>query len=320
MDFLGCGNGQSDGKRYLAGLGFENQSKMKRRGRMIGALVAAVFAAVLGSCSENPFGGDKISSGERLLTGRVALQDGSTPEGVFVWLQGVNLSTFTDEKGEFKILLPPEPGSPAPGTIQTDTVFFYLANYWLESASVVIAEGEFLFGREDVTDDGEIRGPVVMRRFLKIKTDVQPGAIALNSSEPIEVTVSLQGEVGCAVVVNPGIVVKDKFLEVDTLGAILLRGIESGKVFVYRSNPGADGNEQLRVCEEPVRRKLTFDLTSMPLPAGDYEVIPYLSVNPKGVPRELLEKLGFHVNNLGADYLKKPMRREDGHLKVMGSP
>ena len=74
----------------------------------------------------------------------------------------------------------------------------------------------------------------------------------------------------------------------------------------------------LAACtENPVIRRLTFTLSEVLLPPGQYEAIPYLLVDPKGVPQPLLAKLGESVNELSASYLSKPMRREGGGFKVM---
>lgn len=50
--------------------------------------------------------------------------------------------------------------------------------------------------------------------------------------------------------------------------------------------------------------------------AGQYEVIPYLLVEPEGVPQALLCKIGLQVNALDANYLAKTMRRQDGRFEI----
>ncbi|MFQ5632252.1 MAG: hypothetical protein ACE5I1_26070 [bacterium] len=48
--------------------------------------------------------------------------------------------------------------------------------------------------------------------------------------------------------------------------------------------------------------------------AGEYEIIPYLLVQPEDVPQKMLDKLGRDVDMLATTYLNKPMRREGGRF------
>jgi hypothetical protein len=295
----------------------ESNKALKSRLFAAGNLLVVMFPAFFCACAENPFfGDDKITGGKRQISGHVILKDGASPESVFVWLEDFNISAFTNKAGEFRIILPPKPRGQPIGGISRHKAYFYLANYLLSTVQVTILDGEFYYDHDDINKDGQVRNPIRMQRFLSISTEVSPPSVQADDSVTIVVEVKLQADIDCASVVNPKIRVKNKFLPIDTLGAIVVKRLDSDEVFVIRSDSLAENNEQLVVCREPVMRRLNFKLSQTPLPPGKYEAIPYLLVNPKGVPFPLLASLGSSVNELSANYLKKPMRRQNGQFEI----
>jgi len=53
--------------------------------------VSLLWLAVLNGCTSNPFRDDDSSSGATTIQGTVQLNDGSSPEGAYVWLEGFKL-------------------------------------------------------------------------------------------------------------------------------------------------------------------------------------------------------------------------------------
>lgn len=71
-----------------------------------GTLLIIVIAFLLQfGCTKNLFGTDKISAFDE-IKGTVILNDGASPDSVFIWLQDLNLKSSTNKNGEFKIKLP----------------------------------------------------------------------------------------------------------------------------------------------------------------------------------------------------------------------
>ncbi|MCI0698440.1 hypothetical protein L0337_41385 [candidate division KSB1 bacterium] len=94
---------------------------------------------VVGGCTSNPFGGDEITGGNRQISGNLILKDKSSPESVYVWLEGFGLNAWTNNRGEFKINLPPPASQgPAGGVDGVFALYFYLANYSLQSTTVIV--------------------------------------------------------------------------------------------------------------------------------------------------------------------------------------
>jgi hypothetical protein len=273
-------------------------------------LALGLFAALPG-CTRNPFGGDDVSSGHREISGVVQLHDGSSPEGVYVWLEGLDVGTYTNEKGEFTISLPAKSGQgPSSGLNGVFNVYYYLANYDLDSTQVVVRDGEFLYSRGDINKDGGLTAPKVLTRFLRITTLVEPSKAPATYSDRIEVQVTLEAaSADSATVIVPRSIG-------GLLGAILVKRTDSQEVFVYEAVPGAQGNLIVQVGASPRTLRMTFNFTLVPLPPGTYEVVPYLLIAHQTIPRTLMQSIGSNVEILGPGYLNIPFRRQGGSLEV----
>lgn len=267
------------------------------------------------ACTENPFGGDNtVTGGQQEIRGTVTLSDGSSPEGVVVWLEDFNLLSRADAQGNFSIVLPPRPDGEPAGTVSQHRLFLYLANYALAVRQVAVLGGAFFYDRGDVDARGKLRRPVVLQRALRIATEATPHP---GDPDYIDLLVTMQsGGNGCIRALNPLIGTIDRFSAVDTLGAVILKNLDSGASTIFRSLENAANNEILVVCQPPLHRTLTFNTSQLGLPAGRYQAIPYILVEPEDTPLALLARLGPQLNLLNANYLRKPMRWEGGFFEV----
>jgi len=278
-------------------------------------LVAGVYLASLSGCVENPFGEDKISPGSRQISGSVQLHDGSSPEGVYVWLESFNIGTYTDENGRFQVTLPPPRSEGTPGGVSgVFDLYFYLANYRLTSSRVIVGNGTFTYAKGDINKDGELIGPKILTRFLNISTQVTPPVIGGDSDSTayvkIYVKITLQATIDTVTVVFPR-------LAKDLVGHVFLRKLDSDEVYILTTNSvGYVTNSAELIGRSPYNRTMVFDLRPGAFSQGDYEVIPYLLVKHEIIPKELLESLGPNVEELGPNYLKIPFKREGGHFEV----
>lgn len=280
-------------------------------------VILSVFA-----CTSNPLDNNEQVKGDKVtVTGSLLLSDGASPEGAFVWLKNYDIGTHANENGEFKITLPAELRN-GTGTVQRDTLYFYIANYFIERAYVNIIEGEFQYLSGDLDANGRLRNPIMMKRFMTITTTVIPPQLSLTDSGTVVVKVKMQAENGCGIVTNNFVGAQDPRREIgDTtaleLGAVLIKNLETNQLYIVRT-PRVDlGPERLVPCDyDPIFRKLEFVPANISMAPGKYEMIPYLWLNPNNVPIALLEKLGRHVDELNANYLQKPIKRLGGFFEL----
>lgn len=278
---------------------------------LISLLMVAAGLAVLSGCISNPFGDDKISSENRKISGTVRLADQSIAKDIYVWLAGFNVSTYTNEQGGFEITLPPKSAQSANGAVSgVFTLYFYMANYQLDSAQVVVQDGVFAYSRADINKDGKLSAPKSLRRFLKITSEALPSSVAVDYEFRIGVKVTLEALIDTVTVIFPGSVG-------GLLGACFFKRVGSEEVFIWESVPGARTRDAAIIGRVPIERLLVFTLNNLPLPPGQYQLIPYLLVGHQRLPSGLLKSIAADVEELGPNYLKLPFRRQDGVFEVL---
>ena len=281
-----------------------------RTARYAMLIMVGVFLARFSGCTWNPFGEDEISSGHRQIRGTVQLHDGSSPEGVYVWLDGFNIGDYTDGTGQFKLILPAESSHGSSSVVSgIYSVYFYIANYGLDSAQVVVQDGEFVYSRGDINKDGKLYAPMVMRSFLRINTSVEPLSVSANYTGNIEVKVTLTAMIDSATVVVPKSIG-------GMLGAILLKKSDSQTVTIFTSAPYIETRAAILVGKVGRTIGMTFNFINRSLGPGTYEVVPYLLIAHEPIPEDLMESLGPNAEELGPDYLNIPFRREGGQFDV----
>jgi len=264
---------------------------------------------VLMRCTQNPFGGDKITSGHREIVGSVYLYDGGNAEGVYVWLSGFNVGTYTNESGDFTVTLPRESGQGSMGGLSgVYNIYFYLANYYLDSAQVVVRDGEFVYSRANINKDGRLTPPIELGRFLRIRTSMEPPHMQAAYTGPIQVSVTLSSTDSVTVILPKSLS--------GTLGAVLVKRQDSEEVSIYAAVQNLNTRIPILVGRSERTVSMNFNTLTSPLVPGDYMVIPYILVAHERIPEELKESLGSDVEDLCPNYLKMPFRREGGQFLV----
>ena len=286
--------------------------EMRRWKGILLAVTAGIVLVSVFRCTWNPFGEEDITAGYRQVSGEVRLHDGSSPEGVYVWLEVFKLGTKTDETGHFTLTLPPKSSQTSTsGLSGFFNLYFYIANYLLDSSQVGIVEGEFVYDKADINKEGKLYAPKMMRRFLRIETLAEPTSVFANYTGNIEVKVTLTATIDSVTVVVPKSIG-------GMLGAVLLKRSGSENVYIFNSAPLIESREKFLVGKTLRTIGMSFNLLQTPLGVGTYEVIPYLLMAHEPIPEDLLKSIGPNVEKLGPDYLNIPFRREGGQFEVKG--
>jgi len=262
------------------------------------------------SCTSNPFGGDDIAGEKRQVTGVVQLNDQGSPKDVHVWMAGFNLSARTDDQGEFQLTLPPKGSQGTPGGVNGFfNIYPFVANYRLDSVQTVVQNGVFVYAKGDINKDGKLASSRVLRRFLRISTEVLPASVPRSFAGRIGVTVTLEAADSATVIFPQSLG--------DLLGALLIRRAGTEDITIFQTTPGAGVRDIDLIGRAPKSRSTIFNLVQTPLAPGQYEVIPYLLIRHQKLPKGLIEGIAANVEALGPDYLKLPIRREGGQFEVM---
>jgi len=269
-----------------------------------------VCLLIFAGCTESPFQ-EKVDNPQGgQIRGQIALNDLTSPEGAYVWLEGANVSTFTDQSGGFELVLPQSSQNGVNGVFD---LYIYLANYKFATAQTVVQNGKFLFAQGDINARGELSGTRSIQKILDISTAVTPSAVPKNFAGPILVAVTLHAVLDSVDVVFPKMVG-------GLLGAVLFRKVETGEIFVDIPDVGARTRFRDKVGNVPRDWVQTVFLGRGGISSsGVYEVIPYFFIEQKELPPELISSLGVDVNeveNVEAEFAGIPAKRTGGRLIV----
>ncbi|TDI84607.1 MAG: hypothetical protein E2O79_03135 [Caldithrix sp.] len=273
-----------------------------------------LFFLILSSCTSNPFGDDDISGGNRKISGKVQLSNNLNPEGVFVWLEGLNIGTKTDAQGTFQLILPPPSSQSSGGISGVFNIYFYMDNFDIVTKPVAVGGGLFVYSQGELNNSGEFFNAIFLFQSLSIETVMMPNIVAGDTGSVISAWVTLQAMKDTVTVFYPRTVTT---AERDFLAPLLFRNVITNEVFIIEFVlAGLGFSDFIDVTVAPITRQYVTGLSPGLLPVGKYEVIPYLFTAHDNLPNALLKTIGQNVEELGADYLKIPFIREGGQFEV----
>lgn len=271
-------------------------------------LLILVTYSLLISCEKNPFSSTKITPENKEIKGSVSLADGANAKGTYVWLEEYNIATNVDDEGNFVLKIPP--GLRGVNTSGTFNVYFYSANYLLDSAKVAIRNDAVIYGEEDVNGKGYLVLRRPLEKFLKIRTWASPQRIAQKTVSTITITTEISAVNDSVTVVIPN------SYSSGPLGIIFLREIETSNMFIFHALSTYKTSELALVTIIPKNKELTFNFANFPIPVGKYEIIPFLYPSHQKLPKALLQSLGEFAFQPSIFFLDVPFEREYSIFEV----
>ncbi len=263
-------------------------------------------------CTSSPVGGGDISKDFSKIEGKVVLSDSLNSEGVYVWLEGFDISTFTDETGRFEINLP-SAGQDTPNDITgVFNLYYYLSNYYLANTPLAVRDGMFVYSQGEVNQVGEIVVPKEIKKFLHVKTELNLPFVSRDFQGSMIVFVTLGALIDTQTKIDTVSANLINFDD-DFTGRIYFRNIASNAVFEFDTQVA--GADKL-IRNRPETRLMVFYMNRFALPTGEYKIIPHVYVKHDAVPDGLLGSLGVSAEDLGLNYLNLPFKREVGHFEV----
>lgn len=288
---------------------------MKSSNRLIPQSILIILLLAMG-CTENPFEETEITIPRRSIHGQVELSDRSSPDGVYVWLESFDFGTFTDENGRFKMIIPQPQIQAGAGLTGSFRLYFFLANYQLETATIVLRNGEMDFAHGDFDKTGELKEPKYLINLLEIQTEVEPSEIDIDFNGLLSFDLTLRATEDSVFVQFPNMVQ-------GPLAVILAKKIFPDQSFfeVLETNSFSLNAAMIAdtITAAPQRWSAHLKLPAGHLPKGKYKIIPYFLIDQKIIPPvELLNNLGNTIRRPGKDFLNLPMKRSGGDFEVKG--
>lgn len=274
-------------------------------------LIATVISFVYISCTDNPFFTDQEFWSDKLvIRGNVELNNSSDNSGVYVWLEGLNSSTYTKSDGQFELKLPSPASLPGGATAWNGVykLYYYMANYKYEFSSVLIRNGKIEYGNKDVDNIGNIEETIQLTELLRIKTTISPSSTSENyvRGQRIEILFNAYGKTVNFNTYQPmnsysGCIIFKNIDSPYTHSIFVLANMNEFKTI--KLSDSVVWNMSLGGGEE-------WDIEPIPAESGDYEIVPFVLIEQEGLPEELLLSLSEYYKVFTSEYLKIPFKWE----------
>jgi len=261
------------------------------------------------ACTGNPFWNDNVGPSDGLtLRGKVNLSQENSSDGVYVWMENLDIGVFTDEDGEFDIQLPLPDVQPGGGFTDIFKLYYYLGNYEVVSSTVELLRGKFVYDSYDLDKNGRISQTIDLRKKLFISTSVNPDTATIGDSILIHIAVDLKPN---GIPVN---VYTFTHVYSGALDGVFFKHQDEpieNAIFIKKSTIF-----NLSELQNPVQLIAEFHADSMGFKPGQYDIIPYLKIEQMGVPEDLFGSLDESMGAYNYRYLNLPFKRINGHLVI----
>lgn len=291
-------------------------------------LIILGLAAVLSGCTDSFLDGSGDTSGNdgTTLTGQILLAGESSHENTYVYLTGFDISTRTDETGNFRLSIPIGGTSNQAGSY---ALYFYNSTFKYDSAIVQLINGQIPLPQQDLAADGSLKRNRTMAKLVELTTVMYPPVIMIKD----ELFREKENGIGYNVFNNrdtANMVVTARFLQGSegislripltpqnkiAFGIVLQKnsnGVERVKnngFSSWKDYFGGTGRTYSALFQFPITSYVPF-VAPTNITKGEYYILPNLLVHQPGLPASVLSSLISCPQDRypTADYLKLPIR------------
>ena len=260
-------------------------------------------------CSENSLFDQKINPDQfNSVRGKVLLSEENNQDSIYVWMDGLNLSTYTDSSGAFTIELPPAELQPGGGLNGVFKLYYFIANYRIHYSILFLINGKVELNKGDIDSRGNIFPEVWLTKLIDIRTETIPTNIETNYTGDVITKIHLTNMVD-TVWVN----------------TFMFPWGEPGVLVIERNNEGSNevamikssnANWDTQVITEPITWQIINKFAPGFFDPAIYYFYPFLEVVQEDIPPELLASLGEDVYNFSMEYLNIPYKQSPGIFTV----
>ena len=267
-------------------------------------------------CTSNPFWSDSPSK-KINIQGYVFKKDSVSNVPVFVFVDGLGLSTSTDENGFYSINLPSlemENGNFS-GSLK---IYYYIHNYKVSHSTLFITNGRLTSAQTDFDENGALLEPVRLEKIMSLDISIdnfwnRSSADTLKFSlDLVSYNYPISFHSYVDVLSNPRRYVPAGLL----LESVQNKSVyydENGVDFVQVTDMEANQNIQLNYEIAP-NGFLPFiiddyiSLDEQLVQNGAHEIWPYIFIIQEDVPEEIYSVMGLQtIESISVDYLKIPI-------------
>jgi hypothetical protein len=273
-------------------------------------MICLVLITYVWNCTDNPFFEDTVIPPS--IRGRVILNDGTTPDKVYVWFKQLNLCTTTDAEGNYNLTIPETLHQPQGGLHGKFPVYFFMSNYRIDSLMVDFVNGRLL--EEDAQPD------VCLEKILNIRTHFSSSVVSVSDLDSLVVHFYAQSMLYLISVDACFNVLENPEEEPEFMGGFL-KGVDAQQdsVFPFLLEYPLPGqrNVMFRVpMWEDELPSFVFMDTAGTVPPGEYEVIPYLRIRHEDIPMGLWNQFGENATCFHPDFTNIPMKIANNRIRL----
>lgn len=280
----------------------------------LGILLASclVLQICVWNCTDNPFFKDTIMPPS--IRGRVILNDGTTPDRVYVWFKQLNLFTHTDKEGNYLLTIPETLHQPLGGLHGKFPVYFFMSNYRIDSVEVDFVNGWLL--EEDAQPD------ICLDKILNIRTQFSSSVVSVSDLDSLVVHFYARSMLYLIAVDACFNILKNSEEDPEFIfmgGFLKSVDTQQDSVFPFLLEypfPGQK-NVMFRVpMWEDELPSFVFMDTAGTVPPGEYEVIPYLRIRHEDIPMGLWNQFGENATRFHPDFTNIPMKIKNNRIRL----
>ncbi len=282
---------------------------------LTGLVACAVILAVI-SCTKSPLGENTISGDTDTISGKVMLDTNTVAKNALIWLDGLNVSTYADENGNFTLKIPPvlsQGGSG--GYTGTLSMYFYVGNYAMSKQAVALQSGRFIYNSGPIDKKGKLKSNIILRKLLDIDIELLPQLLVFGADPQIKITVTLTAVQDTVSVYFPGVVD-------GTIGPIIIANQETGEHRAVQTTLiGVISGPDTKTLQagESQRRIYLLGAGFFENKTARYELIPYLLLRHQVIPNRFYLNPGGGALTSLENYWQLPFDRTNSILNTQKS-
>jgi len=261
---------------------------------------------IIAACTNNPFFVVNTARDTHIVRGKVLLESGESPKDIYVWLEKLNISTRTNDIGDFQIELPRT--DELSGYNDDLKLYYYVGNYAIEYSDLLVVDGIFQFDKYDVNNEGFLKETIILTKLIDIATTLEPSSISADYTDSMKIEVEITN-------LDTDLLVIGQMKSEKTLSGFIFREINSPATSAKRLELYSVNYAGYWISS-PVTWIGTFAWPINFLPVGTYEVYPYVFLHQEEIPQELLDSFGNRADRFTDAYLKIPFTHNSDILIV----
>ena len=260
------------------------------------ALVFLFFWA----CTSNPFWEDQPTK-KLNISGTVTLENRETDVPVYVWIEDLGFSGYTDADSKFSIDISGlETGD---GSFTGDVrIFYYVHNYLAQHSILNITGGRLASSQTDFDQDGILLQPVVLEKLASFDLNCDNSwSRAAGDSFRVKLEISIMDH-------DIGILSNVKSIDHDYITSGVMFYLSTQEEIYFDQN----NIDFLMQYELDSGTLATWTFTIGPeditAPSGDYYIRPWFVIHQDHVPDALFQSLGIEdLEMISRDHLILPI-------------